>query len=141
MSRSSASAAIQPDISTIGMPGSGMRRAAGEVQAAQVGAAVARLERPEPLAVTREPVDRAVEHAVAVVDVLRRQAASKTMRDSMSGIWPVRLELFQDDAAVLGQHPFPVVMRTQIRRVDEHVERFAARRARCRARCEGVAAR
>ena len=53
-------------------------------------------------------------------------ARSKTMRYSMSGMLAGALELFQNDAAIRGQHFLPVVMRAQIRRVDEHVERFAA---------------
>ena len=105
-----------------------MRGAAGEVEAAQVGAAVAGLEGAEKFSVARETVDRAVEHVVAVVDVLRRERALEDdarfdVRHSAGA-----LELFQNDAPILGQHLFPIVMRAQIGRVDEHVERFAAGR-------------
>ena len=52
-----------------------MGRAAGEVEAAHLPAAVAGLEGAHELAVARQAVDRAVEHLVAVVDVLRREVA------------------------------------------------------------------
>ena len=55
------------------MPGPGMGGAAGEIEAGHVAATIAGLERADEAAVAREAVDRAVQHAVAVVDVLRRQ--------------------------------------------------------------------
>ena len=76
-SRSSVSAAIQPDIMTIGMPGPGMRGAARQVEPLDVRAAVGRLERAREPAVAGQAVDRAVEHAVAVVDVLRASASAR----------------------------------------------------------------
>ncbi len=107
--------------------GAGMRRAAGEIEAAQIGAAVAGFESAEKFSVAGESVDRAIEHVVALVNVLRREGALEN--NARFDVWHLAgsLELFQNDAPILGQHFFPIVMRAQIGRVDEHVERFTAR--------------
>ena len=60
------------------------------------------------------------------MDVLRRERALEDDARLDVGHLAGALELFQDHAAIRGQHLFPIVMRAQIRRVDEHVERFAA---------------
>ncbi len=94
---SSASAAIQPDISTIGMPGPGWAAPPARYSPVTSGDAVRRLERADPLAVARQAVDRPVQHAVAVVDVLRRQR--RLVHDPLLEVrhLPGRLQLVEDD--------------------------------------------
>src|SRR5271166_3810848 len=53
--------------------GARVSRTAGEIQTAHIGTAIAWLERPKKASVAGEPIDRAVEHVVAVVDVLGSQ--------------------------------------------------------------------
>ena len=122
------SAAIQPDIRTIGMPGPGMGGAAGQVEPGDVGAAVGRLERPGESPVTGQAVDGAVEHAVAVVDVLRGQPALDLIR-LLDVVEPRGgLELLEDRLAVAGIEGLPVVMGPQVGRVHQDVEGLAAGR-------------
>ena len=106
----------------------GVRGAAGQVQPADLAAAVPGLEGAENPAVARQPVDGAVEHAVAVVDVLRRQGPLE--HDPALEVGQARgaRELVEDHPSVAGQHRVPVVVRPQVGRVDEDVERFAAGR-------------
>ena len=108
--------------------GPGMGRAAGEIEAAHLPAAVAGLEGAHELAVARQPVDRAVEHLVAVVDVLRREMALDD--DALLDVAHAgrALELVEDRLPIGREHLRPVVMRAKIRRVDENVERLAALR-------------
>ena len=110
------------------MPGPGCAAPPAKIQPADLAAAVRRLERAEQPAVARQPVDGAVEHAVAVVDVLRRQGPLE--HDAVLEVGHARraLELVEDHPPVVRQHGVPVVVRPQVRRVDEDVERLAAGR-------------
>ena len=139
---SSASAAIQPDISTIGMPGPGCAAPPARYRPVTSGRAVRRLERPEPLAVARQAVDRAVQHAVAVVDVLRRQ---RRLEDDAALRCPASARSSSACSRITRRYSGsicrPVVVRPQVRRVDQDVQRLAARRGGRRARCGPVAAR
>ena len=112
-----------------------MRGAAGEVEALHAARAVARLEGAEEGAVRGEAVDRAVQHLVALVDVLRRQRALD--HDALLDVLQAggALELVEDHLAVGGEHPRPVLAGAQMRRVDQHVERLAALRAPPTGRC------
>ena len=105
-----------------------MRGTTGEIQAAEIGGTIARLERAEEFAVAREPVDRAVEHVVTVVNILRRERAFED--DALFDVrhLPGALELLDDHVAVGGQHLLPVVMRAQVRGMNQHVEGFSAGR-------------
>ncbi len=116
-------------------PRPGMRCAAGEIQTRQVARAIARLECAEKPAVAREPVNGAIEYAVALMNVLRRQVSLE--HDPPFQIRHARRprQLVQDHATVWGQHGRPVVVRPDIGRMHENVQRLAARRRHVRARC------
>src|SRR5688572_1299622 len=102
-----------------------MRCTTCQIKATQVRRAITRLECAKELPVTGETVDRAVEHMVTIVDVLRRERALED--DALLDVWHLAgaLELVEDHLAICREHSLPVVMWTQVRRVDEHVERFA----------------
>ncbi len=116
-----------------------MRGAAREVKPLHVGAAVRRLERAVDRAVAGDAVDRAVQHVIAFVDVLRRQRALHHDALLDVGHPSGALELLDDRAAVARQHFAPVVMRAQIGRVHQDIERLAAPRRHARLRARGRA--
>ena len=74
-----------------------------------------------------QAIDRAVEHVVAIVDVLRSECSFK--HDVLLKILHAgRLLQFLDDPpAVGGEHLRPVVMGTEVGSVDQHIERLAPR--------------
>jgi len=107
---------------------SGMRGTAGQIEPLEVRAAVGWLEGTIQPAVTGKAVDGAVEHAIAVVYVLGGKPALD-LDSHLDVIEPGgRLELLEDGLTVAGIERFPVMMRPEIRSVDQHVERLAAGR-------------
>src|SRR5262245_40167276 len=99
-----------------------MGRPARQVQPAHVATAVRRLECSYQLAVTRQAVDRTVQDSVTLVNVLRRQVrleADATLDVLQTGRAP---QLVEDDPAILRQQFLPVVVRSQIRGVNEDVQ-------------------
>ena len=115
----------------MGMPGPGWAAAAGEVEAFDERAAVGGLERAHELAVRRQAVDRAVEHAVAVVDVLGRQGPLEDDAVFEVGHAGGAFELVEDGLTVGAEElavAGPVLPGAEVGRVDQDVERLAAGR-------------
>src|SRR5271166_6178591 len=105
-----------------------MHGTAGQIQPPEVRAAVGWLEGTIQPAVAGEAVDGAVEHAIAVVYVLRGKPALD-LDPHLDVIEPGgRLELLEDGLAIAGIERFPVMMRPEIWGVDQHVEGLAAGR-------------
>ncbi len=82
-----------------------------------------------------QPVNRAIQDAIAIMDILRRKRA---LEDDplLEIVQPSRpLQLIEDDLPVRRKHGGPIVMRPQIRRMHQHIQRLAARRRDVRLRC------
>src|SRR5690606_23718472 len=79
-----------------GHAGTGMRRAAGEIEALEIGRAVAGFEGTEEFSMARQTVDRAVEHMVTIMNVLRRERALE--HDALFEVWHLAggFELIED---------------------------------------------
>ena len=77
----------------------------------------------------RESVDRTVENTVSIVNSFRRQRCFINDRFTQSIESRGALEFIQDHLAVLWQHLLPIMTGSQVWRVNQNVERFAA--ARC----------
>ena len=70
-----------------------MRRTAGEMEATDIVPPISRLECAKKATMASEPVNRAVQHAVAIVNVLRVRTAWQTILCSRSSMPAVRASL------------------------------------------------
>src|SRR5581483_5402179 len=97
------------------------------VKALYVGTAIGRLEGPQPAPVGGNAVDGAIQDAVALMDVSRCQPAldDNTIDDVRQSTRAT--QLFEDRLAIGWEQAIPVVMRTEVRRVDQHVEGLSSR--------------
>ncbi len=101
---------------------------ARQVKSLDVRAAIGRFESSQPTPVRCDPVDRAIQDAIAIVDIRRGQPAldanmvgdiGQTSRDS---------QLLENRLAVVGEQAIPVMMRAEVWHVDEHIQGLAFRR-------------
>ena len=69
----------------------------------------------------RDAVDRPIQHAVTIVNIIRRERALED--DALLNILKARsaLQLVQNHLAIGGEHLRPVMLRAQKGRVHEHI--------------------
>src|SRR5437763_17065370 len=103
-----------------------MRGSSTQVQTVHVPAAVGWLERTSESAVACYAVNSAIQHAVTIVNILRRQ--SFFGYDLLFDVFEARCraELVENYTPIPGKHFLPVVVRPQVRRVNQDIQRFAA---------------
>src|SRR5579859_4118118 len=102
--------------------GPGMRRPSRQIETLEIRTRIRRFERAVPTSVTRNAVDRSIEHLVALMDIDRRQGALKNNPLLNIGQTSGTLELVEDHLAVSRKYLRPIVLRTQKRGVHQHVE-------------------
>ncbi len=102
-----------------------MRSAAGQVESFDVRTAIGWLEGPQPAPVRCNAVYRAIQDAVAVVNIDGGQPSLKANMLLQVGQSSRTTKLFEDDLAIVGEKAIPVVMRTEEGRVDENIQGFA----------------
>ena len=108
--------------------GSWMGCPSRQVQPLQIGTDIGRLKSSVPTAVAGDSVNCSIQHLVSMVNINRRERTLKD--DPLFNISQARgaLELVENHLAIGGKHLCPVMLRTQKRRVHQHVERITAHR-------------
>ena len=110
-----------------GHPRTGVGSAARQVKAFYVRTAIGRLEGPQPAPVGCDAVNGAIQDAVAL-DGCRQGSASRSTRICVRDVGQSSraTQLFEDGLAIGGEKAIPVVMRAEVRRVDQHIQGFAS---------------
>src|SRR4051794_30924736 len=106
-----------------------MSRPAGQIKTGQVAGTIAWLEGAEKTTMAGQSVDGAVENPVSLVDIGRCQCGLEDDMLLHVGHSGAPGELIKDDTAIPRQHPLPVMVRPQIWRVHQDVNRVPARRS------------
>src|SRR5947209_19798030 len=104
-----------------------MSRSAGQVEAGQVAGTIAWLEGAEKTTMAGQSVDGAVENPIPLVDIGRCQCGLEDDVLLYVGHSGASDKFVENDTAIRRQHPLPVMVRPQIWRVHQDVNRVAAR--------------
>src|SRR3954453_6399360 len=106
-----------------------MSRSPSQIQTVQITRTVARLERAKETPVAGQPGDGAIENPVSFMDIGRRQRGPEYYMLFQVGHSGASTGLVENNAAIRRQHPLPIMMRPQIWRVYQDVNRVPARRS------------
>ena len=102
-----------------------MRRASRKKQVPQVRANIRWLESAIQFPVRRNPIDRSIQHAIALVNVLRGEVRLKAYVIAKTFQSRRPLQLVENHLTIRGEHLLPIMMRPQIRRVHQNIQRLS----------------